>query len=160
MDNLIKQEFANGIQCINLKKYSTAILHFNKALELHWSDNVNRDDFEESCLFNLAQSYKENGQNIQAINNYKKALSINPKLEKVYMKIAECCFEINTHEYLQLGIDYLRKCTNYFPNSSSVYMNMGIALIKIGNLSEAKKSFENAKRLGNSDADRFIKDWC
>lgn len=54
----------------------------------------------------------------------------------------------------------MKKCYNHFPNSSSVYMNMGIALIKIGNLSDADKSFENAKQLGNSDSDRFIKDWC
>jgi Flp pilus assembly protein TadD len=39
-------------------------------------------------------------------------------------------------------------------------MNLGIAFIKIGDKDEARAALYNAKKLGNVDADRFIREWC
>ena len=154
----IEQEFLQGVQALTNGRYQEAIKHLEQSLKLHQTLRpISGDDHEEVCYFNLGQARKADGDYEQAISEFQKALSLNPRMESAYLALAECCYELETYEAMEIGVDTLKSCTHYFPQNEEVYMNLGIACLKIGRKDEARNAFSNAKRLGNKDVDNFIR---
>ena len=161
MVQTIQQEFFQGVQDLSNGKYQQAISHLEKSLKLNQSSSSKvGGDHEEACYFNLGQARKASNNFEGAISDFQNVISRNPRKESAYMRLAECCFELETYDAIGIAIDALKTCTRYFPQNEAVYMNLGIACIKIGDKDDARSAFSNAKRLGNKDADRFIKEWC
>jgi len=156
-----KQEYVSGVSALSKGNYIEAILHFEKSISLAKATGlISTDDTFETAYFNLGQAKRESRKFTEAIADYQKALSLNPKLESAYLKLAECCFEIETYEAIEIAINTLKTCTRYFPQNKAAFMNLGIAYLKIGDKDGARTAFYSAKRLGNTDADRFIREWC
>ena len=157
----IQQEFLQGVQALTNGRYQEAIRHLEQSLKLNQSVASHAgDDHEEVCYFNLGQARKAINDYEGAISDFQNALSRNPRMESAYLRLAECYFELETYDAMEAAIDALKTCTRYFPQNQKVFMNLGIACIKIEKKDEAKAPFSNAKRLGNKDADRLIREWC
>lgn len=157
----IQQEFLQGVQALTNGRYQDAIKHLEQSLKLNQLiASTAEDDHEEVCYFNLGQARKALNNYDDAISDFQNALSRNPRMESAYIRLAECCFELDNYDAMEIAVDALKNCTRYFPQNQEVFMNLGIACIKIGEKDDARNAFSNAKRLGNKDADRFIREWC
>lgn len=158
----IQQEFLQGVQALTNRRYEEAIKHLEQSLKLIQSVAcTGMSDHEETCYFNLGQARKATNDFDGAISDFQNALSRNPKMESAYLRIAECCFELGTtYDAIEIAIAALKNCTRYFPQNEGAFMNLGIDCLKIRDKDGARTAFSNAKRLGNKDADRFIREWC
>ena len=157
----IQQEFLQGIQALTNRSYQEAIKHLEQSLKFSQSVSSNgMNDHEETCYFNLGQAKKATNDFDGAISDFQNALSRNPKMESAYLPLAECCLELETYDAIEIAIAALKNCTRYFPQNEEAFMNLGIACLKIRDKDGARTAFSNAKRLGNTDADRFIREWC
>ena len=157
-----QMEFLTGASALSKGNYQDAILHLEKALTLAKISGLSTsDDTFDSGYFNLGQAKKAINKYKDAINDFLKVVENNPTgYENAYLHIAECCFNINNYESMEIAIKSLNQCTKYFPNNQAAHMNKGIAYLNIGDKQNAKVSFNNAKQLGNMDADNFIRDYC
>lgn len=156
-----QQESLLGAMALSKGKYQEAIIHLENAIRLAKSNGINSSDESfEVDYFNLAQSKKAMQRYAEAITDFQKVLTINPKNESAYIHLTKCCFEVDTQQTIEIAINELNNCTGYFPKNISAFMNKGIAYLKLGENIKAKSAFQSAKSLGNKDADNFIRDYC
>jgi tetratricopeptide (TPR) repeat protein len=156
-----QQESLLGAMALSKGNHQDAINHIEKSFALAKSAGLNSsDDTFEAGYFNMAQAKKAMRRFTEAISDYQKVLALNSKNESAYIRIAECCFEIDTPVAMEIAINSLNDCTSLFSKNTSAFMNKGIAYLKIGDKSNARLAFQSAKSLGNKDADNFIRDYC
>lgn len=148
------QEFLQGATLMEKKKYAEAIEHFQNSLNSY--DESKEKEHNCSCYQNIAECYRMLEDYEEAAMNYMDALDMNPKLEYEYLKLAECCLNINTGNSVNTATEYLNQCLNHFPNNTEALINLGIANILLGRNSEAKEALLKAERLGNKDARKYI----
>jgi tetratricopeptide (TPR) repeat protein len=157
-----QKEFLSGASALASGKYHEAINLLEKALTSARDAGLSKsDDTFENGYFNIGQAKKAIDDFEGAITYYSKAIDCNPsRFENAYLFIAECCFNIDSYSAMEYAIKYLNQCTRYFPKNESAFMNKGIAYLKINDSNNAKIAFLEARKLGNKDADNFIRDYC
>lgn len=151
------QSFIQGIQALTSSNFQNAIRNFTTAINL--GSNIGGDHLE-ACYFNRGQAFKALKRMEEGANDFKKAIELNPNKESSYLKLAECLFETGEYGEPYEAAEVLEECTRRFPNSQAAFMNLGIACVRSVQTDKARQAFMAAKRLGNQDAERFIKQWC
>jgi tetratricopeptide (TPR) repeat protein len=164
--NNFENDYLSGVKAYQDGNYKNAIYFFEKAISASQfaglSEEFERDSMETGYC-NLGNAKKEVSDFNGAIECYKIVLNSNPgrpEYQRLYINLAECCFEIDDATSMKTAIRYLNICTNYFPNNQVALMNKGIAYIKLNDPYNGRLALESAKSLGNKDAQRLINDFC
>jgi tetratricopeptide (TPR) repeat protein len=95
---------------------------------------------EVTALFEAGNKLADAGNNEEAIEQYKKALSLDPEQTGVYASIAECYRKMSK---FQEALDYYQKAIAIKPDAA-LYTNMGVVLDKLGKQAEAQEAFKKA----------------
>lgn len=147
-----------GEEKLGEEKYSEAINYIHEFFDL-----LNRNSFPDlhhliqPCYFNLALAYSNNQDYPNAITYWTKFINSDNSNFDAYHERLKAYFELNK---LSEAIQDIDNSLRLKPNRADLYINKGIAFIKLGNKVEAKKALTKAKELGNSDAQDFINKYC
>ena len=111
-------------------------------------------DFPNSInLYNIiGASNKGLGKLEEAIEAYKKALSIKPDLAEAYYNMGNA---LKDQGKLDKAIEAYNKSLSLKPNYAEAYYNMGIALQDQGQLEEAIEAYNNALSLKPNHAEAY-----
>jgi len=134
-----------GIALEKKEDYSSAIEHYNRALEGLTE--------KAPVLRYLGETYQMKGQAQEAINSFEKALQINSKDKSTLYLLAMSYQE--TEEYSK-AIDIYNRLSYMDPVKDDVFYNLGLSLGRQGNLGLAHYNFGlYYKRLGDTETADF-----
>ncbi len=144
----------------NLKdgNYQEAINYIHEFFEL-----MNRNSYKDlrhlikPCYFNLALAYSNSEDYANAIIYWTKFIHYDKSNFDAYSKRIQAYFELNRFPEALQDID---KALRLKPNQAELYINKGIAYIKMGDKLKAKKALIRANDLGNTDAQNLINKYC
>lgn len=138
--------------------YSEAIQYIHEFFEL-----MNKNTFSDlnylihPCYFNLALAYSKMEDYSNAVVYWTKFIKIDNSNFDAYEERIKAYFSLDK---LPEAIQDINTALRLKPNSASLYINKGIAFIKLGNKTEAKIALTKAKELGNPDAQHFLNKYC
>ncbi len=118
------------------KNYNQAIDDFHKILEIE-PDN-------EEALTGLGYAHAWSGKYKEADEYFKQAIQINPDLESANKGRAFTALWKNKNKEAISRFLYL---STMYPNDAETQLGLGYAFLNQGNLSQARKSLENAYNL-------------
>jgi tetratricopeptide (TPR) repeat protein len=95
---------------------------------------------EVQAFFDAGNKLADAGSNAEAIEQYKKALELDPEQTGLYANIAECYRKESKY---QESLDYYQKAIAIKPDAA-LYTNMGVVLDKMGKSAEAQEAFKKA----------------
>lgn len=105
-----------------------------------------------SHLVNMGIELAKRGYRELAIEYYRKAIEIDPKLKEAYNNLGKLLTEIG---HPHVALDYLDKVLELYPNYVSALINKGIALSHIGRYDEALEFFNKAISLAPNNEKAF-----
>jgi superkiller protein 3 len=108
-------------QQLNSSSNESVFVEVNKRLK----ENPNDAD----ALFHLADLYDRNEQYPEAIDAYKKVVTLKPKMGYAYFKMGTAYNLINRPTD---AVNALKKATELMPKNAVAYNNLGIAYGKLG----------------------------
>lgn len=116
-----------------MKDYSTAIMDFNKAIEL---DGKYLDAYwrRASAYYNL-KNYSA------ALKDYKKVLELDSEQKKIYYSLGACYQNMKIYS---TAIDYYTKYLYFYPNDKWAYNYRGFCCGQIGDYGTAAANFTSA----------------
>jgi len=126
-------ELANGLKDFNLDEI--ALKHFKKAVVLA-NENTKAESFTH-----LGIQYAKMGNYEEAVNCYKKAIEIKPKLIEAYSNLAGT---YNTLKKYDESIKYASEAIKIKPDFSEAYNNLAIAYYYKGDKKNAIMYMEKA----------------
>jgi tetratricopeptide (TPR) repeat protein len=147
-----------GEEKLGEEKYGEAINYILEFFEL-----MSRNSFPDlqhliqPCNFNLALAYSNLEDYSNAIVYWTKFIQSDKTNFDAYHERLKAFFELNK---LPEAIQDIDSALRIKPNRADLYINKGIAFIKMGNKIEARKALTRAKELGNPDAQNFIDNHC
>lgn len=147
-----------GEENLEAEKYHEAINYIHEFFEL-----MERNSFPDlqhliqPCYFNLALSYSNSGDHENAIKYWTKYIQSDKANFDAYFERLKSYFAVNKINEALLDIDIALKLK---PNRADLYINKGIAYIKMGNKIEARKALSKAVEMGNKDAQKYIDNHC
>jgi len=141
-NNLSKSHFDMG-------KFDEAIADAQKGIDhlpkLSW------------LYFNLAEGLKARKMLELAIDNYQKALKLDPNDISASLKIVECFYELKRYDS---ALNLLRELIKTYPNSEEIKFNLGSALFKVGDREEAIAAWQDVvTRNPESNYGRLAAQW-
>ncbi len=127
----------------NLKLWSDAIakIHDEKLLGVERSYN------------NRGFAYSEAGQFLQAQQDFRKAIALNPDYVEGYFNIGVTNFKQN--RFAEALEDY-NKAIEVNPNYSSAYLNRGVIFMRTGQFMDAADNFNRAIQINAWDASAYM----
>jgi len=104
--------------------------------------------------YNIGVDSQNKGRNDQAIKNYKKALSLNPKLSNARSNMLYAYISLATEYYQKKqyaeAIQNFKNALNINPRMSEIYYNLGLAYDNVGQTNLAIISYEKALKINPS----------
>lgn len=187
LDPEIKPEFEfgyRGIGKLNLPAHKSAIVSFNKAIELNTNfenayfyralAKASLSDYIEAILDlnktieinpNNTSAYCERGgikrllgDNLGALMDYSKAIKIDPKFERAYLEKGAIKHN-NKNDYLGAIAEY-SKAIEVDSKYALAYYNRAFSKLKLKQISNACLDFSKAGELGYFMAYDAIKVYC
>lgn len=145
-EHLAKEEYYQAIE--HLKEYFKLVARNN------FSDLEN---LNKPCHYNLGLAYLNTNQFNEAIQSLTKCIEIDKNCFEAYLLRINCYFEVDEIQKAFNDIDYAVKLR---PDRDDLFMNKGIAYLKIRDVENARIAFTNAKLIGNPDADYYLNKYC
>lgn len=118
---------------------------------------ANIQDLVQPCYFNLALSYSNLQDHENAIKYWTKFIQNDKANFDAYFERCQSNFAVNN---IQDALNDADDALKLNPSRDDLYINKGIAYIKLGNKNEAKKALTKAIELGNTDAQDYITKYC
>jgi tetratricopeptide (TPR) repeat protein len=103
--------------------------------------------------FNNANAKEEAGNHAGAIDDYTKAIELNPKFAEAYLNRGNLQFKL---EYYAAAIGDFDKAIELNPNNASVFNNRGLAKFKTQDFEGAIADYNRAIRLNPQFSDAFL----
>ena len=104
-------------------------------------------------LFESAKDHQNRKQWFEAVDLYREALNINPNYADAWYNLALCSYALGNYE---LTVEYADKAAKYTKNLTDIQNLKGMALILLGNVTEAKNVFTDVlKRYPRDIYSRF-----
>ena len=97
----------------------------------------------EEC-FQKGRDFFKDGAYEKAIDEYKKAIEINPNYFDAYSNIGLCYSALRQHQNV---ITYLKEAVKINPDNADSYLGLGITYHALGQYQQAKYNWEKAKAL-------------
>jgi tetratricopeptide (TPR) repeat protein len=116
------------------KKDPICITYFNNAIEV----NPTKTD----SYYNLGIFYQENDMLNEAQDTYRKLNEIDPKFPYSYFNMGYILLEISGVP--EEAAPYFAKAIENKPDYFEAHYNLGLCLERVGNMTEAAKSYQNA----------------
>lgn len=147
-----------GQEKLDEGKYKEAIDYLLEFFEL-MNRNTHKDleYLIQPCIFNIALSYSKSEDYTNAIVYWTKYINSNKTNFDAYKERLEAFFELDK---LSEAIQDIDKALRLKPKRDDLYINKGIAFIKMGNKIEARKALSKAVEMGNNDAQKYIDNHC
>jgi len=96
-------------------------------------------------VFNLlAQAYLGNDQPQEAFEAFKRAATLSPQSEKLYLFVADACMD---HQYYTLGLEVVKLGLQHLPRSSRLYYERGVLHSLMDQPDLAKEALAQASQL-------------
>lgn len=128
--------FYKGYIHHELKDYNEAIKIFTKLEQRHAKD--------EKITYRLALAHEKQGNNREAIENYKKVIEINPEKKDAYYGISEVlerdASRYSDNSYYEQSLEYRHKLIEIDPCGYS-YLLLGLTLSRLGRAQEAIENY-------------------
>lgn len=154
--NLLENKlFLNSSTKFCLNNYSSAYLELGNGLKDFNLDNLALNIFKKAVILanentkaesktHLGIQYAKMGNYEKAIESYKEAIKIKPKLIEAYSNLAGV---YNTLKNYDEGIKYAKEAIKIKPDFSEAYNNLAVAYYYKGEKEEALKNMEIAVKL-------------
>ena len=142
-DFLANQRFEEGNKLYYAKDYDGAIKLYNEALRF--------GDYA-AVYNNLGIIYDDLGQYETAVQNYGKAVALNPNLAEAYYNRGIAYQNLMQHE---LAIQDYDKFIELNPNSAEAYYNRGFAYTFLRQIKKAVKNYSKAIKIDPDYADAY-----
>ena len=147
--------FKNGLRYLNQENYQKALDFFTKAIDIYKGD--------PAAFYNRGLANQELGNYKEAIEDYKKSMTMDGKMYKA-----------NTHNnigysYIQLedydnALIYLNKAIEIKPKEGMFYSDKGDALYYLGKEDDACANYIKSSELGYEEIKDYLNssdgDWC
>jgi len=147
-----------GKECIDNERYDDAIKYLHEYFKLMEENNFSDlRHLDKPCNYNIAIAYYQTKQYQEAIKHLTKAIELDSKYFEAYYLRIQCYLPLNELKKAILDVD---SAVALKPERHDLYMNKGIALLRLGDKNSAKSVFMLAKMVGNTDADNYIKKYC
>ncbi len=114
-----------------------------------WQDCVAKSPGKARPYNNLGVALARAGRSDEAIENYYKALKINPDYGNAHYNLGSA---LAREGNLRGGIVHLTRAVELEPNSDEAHNNLGIALLKQGEIEEAITHFRKALQNNANDS--------
>lgn len=147
-----------GEENLAAEKYVDAISYIHEFFEL-----MERNSFPDlkyliqPCFFNLALSYSNSGDNINAVKYWSKFIETDKTNFDSYFERLQSYMALGRLNDALLDVDSALKLK---PNRDDLYINKGIIFLNMGNKVEARKALSKAVEMGNNDAQKYIDNYC
>ncbi len=99
--------------------------------------------------FKMGNKYAERGQNKLAIEEFRKAIKIRPRIADYHYNLANALFV--TDKVKEAIIEY-KKAISINPLDSDFHRNLGISYIEAGETSKAREVLKDLKRMSPAKA--------
>ena len=147
-----REQFANfhldvGNRSYREGAFDEAIGHFKKAVAL-------RPDIPDAYN-GLGIAYRKLGENDSAFYYYHKTLALDSTSIYAYINLGNLADDMGDAEQ---AITWYKKALTLEPNSPQLHYNLGITYYKRGDAENALVSLREAARLGDADAQAFLRE--
>ncbi len=143
IDNDRESFYLNMEMALLLKKrkdFDGALEYGRKCLDINPDNNI------QAHLL-LGEIYTLTGENVLAIEQYDKALELDPKDERIRLMVTSILIRESQFEK---ALDYLEKLIAMNPNSSVAYYYRGRVYLEMQNYQEAEKAFNKALEINSN----------
>jgi spermidine synthase len=127
-----------GLICLRNRRPEKAVEYFSREIALNPGDKVS--------LNNLGTAYTSLGLYAEAIEQFSKALKIDPDYAQAHANIG-ICLASQGRSHLDEAIRHYRAALNIAPEDADTHYNLGSALMAEGNFNEAAAHFMKALQL-------------
>jgi tetratricopeptide (TPR) repeat protein len=104
-----------------------------------------QEGMKRAELYNLvSRAYLEAGRLQEAYDSLRTAARLEPKAEENYVDLARICLD---HENYDLGLEIVDIGLRHRPDSWLLFLQRGVLTAMQGQLAQAEKDFESARRL-------------
>ena len=104
---------------------------------------------EIQSLLDSGRQLDQQGKHLEAIEEYKKALTKDPDQTLVMANMAESYSELNKNDE---ALEIYKKAIAIKPNDADLYTNMGAILSKMGKNAESQEAFKKAAALNPANS--------
>jgi tetratricopeptide (TPR) repeat protein len=136
-----------------IKIFTISILLTINILYGQDKQNTNRNTLSAEEYFNIAFKASDNQNYQKAIQDYNKAIEINPNNGNIYYNKGAA--HNNLKEYIK-AISSYDKTIEINPNDSEAYNNRGFSYYLLNKYEKACKDFKIAIKLGNTQFYDFL----
>jgi tetratricopeptide (TPR) repeat protein len=99
---------------------------------------------EVQALFDAGLQLAKEGKDLEAIEQYKKALEMDPEQTNIIGNMAESYSKIGKDDE---ALELYKKAVAIKPDDAALYTNMGVILSKMGKNAESQEAFKKAAAL-------------
>ncbi|MFO7940873.1 MAG: tetratricopeptide repeat protein [Bacteroidales bacterium] len=110
-------------------------------------------NLQSDIFLNRGAAYQKNLESDKALDDYSKAIELDPDNPNVYIYRGTLYFG---NEDYTLAIEDFEKVILLDPNNPSAYYNLGMAYLKLEDTDKACKNFHKGCELGNKNACRMV----
>lgn len=110
---------------------------------------------EPDIYFSRGSLYMHEGRFDDAVNDFSRAIELRPGFLEAYGNRGTSYLNLN--EYSQAIADF-SMVIKLSPKSDMAYLSRGLAYMDMGDIGQAEKDLLTASRLGNKEADKYLKD--
>lgn len=147
-----------GEENVAKENYLEAVRYIEEYFELMNKYSFNDLQYlNQPCWFNLALAYSNLNEFEKAVINWTKVIQNDENNFSAFLERFRCLLELDR---LVEAISDIDKAISLKPTRADLYMNKGIAYLKLGNSTNARIAFVKAQQLGNNDAEQYIQNYC
>lgn len=144
-----QEHFQNGITKHKQQDYKGAIKDYDKSIK---EDKANRDAYYNRGICELALKYFK-----PAMTDFNKTIELDPKFVKAYYSRASVL--VSQEKYVEALPD-LDKTIELDPTTPNVLTLRGQIRAQTGNKKGACEDFNQAKRIGDKQANQYLTQFC
>ena len=148
--NNIEQNNYTESETIEYFRASYNLEKYDEALKL--IETIPSEKYDEDTYLILGNIYQSKGNEKKAIENYQKAIEINPKFYKAYYNLGNLYFVKG--DFLS-SVENYKKATKYNKDFAPAYYNLGCAYLKLEKPKSAKPNFIRAISINPQNPDYY-----
>ena len=138
---------------LTIKPEDDISLRPHKAYFINLAQHIKKDIKYEVAYFNRAMAYYNIGEKVKAVQDFDRAISLNPKFMEAYYTRGVILYELGN---FKKALADFSKTISLNPKFSDAYYNQASTYLKVGKKKEALSNYRKAARLGNKNAQEFL----
>jgi len=145
---------SNYVQAYVHRAYAFLSTKQNTAAFIFFTKAINKDPNQPADVYYArGYTYQESGAYWQALEDYKKAIELNPDLAGAYQNSGNCYYALKDYEK---ALDCYGKSEKLQPDDSTVYYARGFVYLDTGFTEKACEEWNKALNMGNKYVQKYI----